>query len=215
MQLSKAEFDARYEAEKLHLAFIGMSNIGKSYTAIRLSKTHKFQLVEVDSLIREELDQGSMADFAKWQGQPYTEGYEAREAVSISLETNATRKAILHAGSNTLLDTTGSVIYVDAEVKAQLKRDFLVVHIAAEDGDLQRLKKDYFDLPKPLIWRGHYETLEGKTQEESILECYPKLLNSRKKAYENMADVQLKSSFVLNQTTSMDAVFSAIRNQLS
>jgi len=30
MQLSKAEFDARYEAEKLHLAFIGMSNIGKS-----------------------------------------------------------------------------------------------------------------------------------------------------------------------------------------
>lgn len=215
MKLTQSEFDARYEAGNLSIAFIGMSNIGKSYTAARLSKSHRFQLVEVDSLIREALGQGSMADFAKWQGQPFTDGYDAREAVSIDLETDATRKAILQSQGNTLLDTTGSIIYVNDDVKHQLKRDFLIVLIAAEDEDLERLKTDYFALPKPLIWRGHYKKIEGKTQEESILECYPALLHSRKSAYEALGDVVLNSSFVLNVSTTMDAVFGAIRNQLS
>lgn len=215
MRLTKAGFDTRYAAGDLRLAFVGMSNIGKSYTATRLSKTHDFQLVEVDRLIREELGQGSMADFAKWQDQPYTDGYDDREAISIGLETSATRKAITRTDGNTLLDTTGSVIYVDADVTAQLKRDFLIVHISAGIEDLKRLKEDYFALPKPLVWRGHYQQLEGMTQEESILECYPKLLNSRKAAYENLADTELESSFVLNSGTTMDAVFTAIREQLS
>lgn len=215
MKLSKAEFDARYIAGDLHIAFVGMSNIGKSYTATRLSKTHNFQLVEVDRLIWEELDQGSMADFAVWQGQPYTDGYDEREAVSIGLETKATRKAMTPRDCNTLLDTTGSVIYADDDVTAQLKRDFLIVHIAAGPEDLERLKEDYFALPKPLVWRGHYKTIAGKTQEESILACYPKLLRSRKKAYEKLADVQLDSRFVLDARTTMDAVYDAIRAQLS
>jgi len=215
MQLSRAEFDARYTAGKLHLAFVGMSNIGKSYTASRLSKTHKFQLVEVDKLIWEELDQGSMADFAAWQGQPYTEGYAEREAVSISLETNATRKAMTPIEGNSLLDTTGSVIYIDDAVKQQLKDTFLIVHITAGQEDLERLKEDYFSLPKPLIWREHYQKIDGKTQEESILACYPKLLNSRKSAYETLADVTLESRFVLSLETKMDDVFGAIREQLN
>ena len=214
MQLSKAEFDTRYAAGRLHLAFVGMSNIGKSYTATRLSKTHKFQLVEVDNLIREDLGKGSMADFATWQGQPYTEGYEAREATSIALETKATSRAMISANGNTLLDTTGSVIYVDDTVRKQLMRDFLIVHIAAGPEDLERLKEDYFAMPKPLVWRGYYEKVDGKTQEESILECYPKLLNSRKSSYESLADVTLQSSFVLNSNTTMGDVFDAIREPL-
>ena len=215
MKLSKVELDARYKAGDLRLAFVGMSNIGKSYTATRLSKTHDFQLVEVDRLIWKELEHGSMSDFAAWQGQPYTDGYEDREAVSIALETNATRKAMTPTNSNALLDTTGSVIYADEEVTEALKRDFLIIHIAAGDEDLERLKQDYFALPKPLVWRGHYKKLNGKTHEESILACYPKLLESRKKAYEDLADVALKSSFVLDANTTMDDVFGAIRRQLS
>ena len=215
MRLSLSEFDARYKAGDLHLAFIGMSNIGKSYTATRLSKTHNFQLVEVDRLIWEELDHGNMADFAKWQGQPYSDGYEEREAVSIALETQATKKAILASNNNTLLDTTGSVIYVDETALIELKTKFLIVHIAAGEDDLERLKRDYFALPKPLVWRGHYQKTEGKSDEESILACYPKLLRSRQIAYENLEDVRLQSCLVLNSKTSMDDIFNAIRNQLS
>ena len=214
MLLSRAEFDASYKAGKLNLAFVGMSNIGKSYTATRLSKTYDFQLVEIDHLIREELEHDNMADFAAWQGQPYTEGYDEREAVSISLETKATQKAMTPVSGNSLLDTTGSVIYIDKEIKQQLQTAFLIVHIAAGAEDLKRLKDDYFALPKPLVWRGHYQKLEGRTEEESILACYPKLLQSRKIAYETLADVTLASSFVLNIETSMDDVFESIREQL-
>jgi shikimate kinase len=194
MKLSRSEFDRRYAAGELHLAFIGMSNIGKSYTATRLSKTYNFQLVEVDRLIWEELGQGSMADFADWQGQPYTKGYDEREAVSIGLETTATKKAMAPVNANTLLDTTGSVIYVDDAVKADLRENFLIVHIAAGDADLERLKADYFALPKPLVWRGHYRKLDGKSEYESILACYPELLNSRKSAYENIADLSSRQT---------------------
>lgn len=215
MLLTRAEFDARYAGGNLHLAFVGMSNIGKSHTATRLSKTHNFQLVEVDKLIWEELDQGSMADFAKWQGQPYTDGYAQRETVSIALETKATKKAMMPIKGNTLLDTTGSVIYVDVDVTAQLKRDFLIIHISAGAEDLERLKEDYFALPKPLVWREYYKKTDEKTQEESILACYPVLLKSRKAAYENLANVTLGSSFVLDAATSMDVVFDAIRTQLT
>lgn len=213
--LSRAEFDTNYKAGKLHLAFVGMSNIGKSYTATRLSKTHDFQLVEVDRLIWKELEHGSMSDFAAWQGQPYTDGYDEREAVSIALETKATEKAMAPVSGNSLLDTTGSVIYVDEKIKRRLQNTFLIVHIAAGAEDLERLKDDYFALPKPLVWRGYYKKLEGKNEEESILACYPKLLSSRKTAYETLADVTLPSSFVLNKETSMDDVFNAIRGQLT
>ena len=146
--------------------------------------------------------------------RPYTEGYDERETVSISLETQATRKAMAPVSGNSLLDTTGSVIYVDEDVKQQLQTAFLIVHIAAGPEDLERLKDDYFALPKPLVWRGHYQKLDGKTKEDSILACYPELLRSRKSAYEGLANVTLASSFVLDKTTSMDDVFKSIREQL-
>lgn len=214
MKLSSTEFETRYGENRLKIAFVGMSNIGKSYTAARLSKTHNFQLVEIDKLIWNELGQDSMTDFAKWQGQPYTKGYAEREATSIQLETMATRKAITAAAANALLDTTGSVIYVDDDVKAALVENFLIVHISAGKDDLDRLMEDYFALPKPLVWRGHYHKIDEKTEHESILACYPELLRSRKKAYEALADVTLASQFVLDASTSMEDVFAAIKGAL-
>ena len=109
MQLSRAEFERRYAENRLQIALVGMSNIGKSYTAIRLAKAFNFNLIEVDKLIWESLGQGSMADFAAWQGQPYSEGYAEREAKSIVLESDATAKAIASPKGNAILDTTGSV----------------------------------------------------------------------------------------------------------
>ena len=94
MQLTRADFEKRYAENTLRIAFVGMSNIGKSYTGSRLSKALDFDLIQVDELIWEALGQGSMADFAAWQGQPYSEGYAEREAKSIALESEATAKAL-------------------------------------------------------------------------------------------------------------------------
>jgi len=72
MQLSRAEFESLYKDGTLRVALIGMSNIGKSYTGMRLATDYDMSLIEVDKLIWQELGQGSMDDFAAWQGQPYS-----------------------------------------------------------------------------------------------------------------------------------------------
>ncbi|MEP3891792.1 MAG: hypothetical protein ABJN69_15160 [Hellea sp.] len=211
MQLSRAEFDARYAAGNLKIAFIGMSNIGKSYTAMRLATKYDFSLIEVDKLIWENLGHDSMEAFAHWQGHPYTDGYGAREAHSISLETEATRKALKTVKRNPMIDTTGSVIYTDGDVLSLLRQDFYIVYIEAESDHIERLKVQYFKHPKPLIWAGHYQKLDGKTETESILDCYPKLLASRGKAYASHADVVLPSTLILNPDVDINAIYEALK----
>ena len=70
MKLTKAEFAERYAKGTLKIAFIGMSNIGKSYTALRLATRYEFNLIEVDKIIWENLGHDSMEAFAQWQGHP-------------------------------------------------------------------------------------------------------------------------------------------------
>lgn len=211
MKLSRAEFEARYAAGNLKIAFIGMSNIGKSYTAMRLATKYDFSLIEVDKLIWENLGHQSMDAFAQWQGHPYTEGYGEREKHSISLESEATRKALKTETRNPIIDTTGSVIYTDADVLQALREDYYIVYIKAMEDHIERLKVQYFKQPKPLVWAGHFEKIEGKSETESILECYPKLLASRGKAYASHADVTLPSTMILDPDVSIEDIFEALR----
>lgn len=214
MKLSRAEFEARYAAGTLKLAFIGMSNIGKSYTAMRLATKYDFSLIEVDKIIWENLGHDSMDAFADWQGHPYTDGYAEREKHSIALETDATRKALKTTKRNPMIDTTGSVIYTDDDVLSLLKQNYYVVYIEAMEDHLERLKVQYFKQPKPLVWAGHYKKLEGKTETESILDCYPKLLTSRGKAYAQQADITLPSTMILNPHVSIEDIFEALKPAL-
>ena len=211
MKLSRAEFDARYAAGTLKVAFIGMSNIGKSYTAMRLATKYDFNLIEVDKIIWENLGHESMDAFAQWQGHPYTDGYAEREKHSIALETNATRKALKTDKRNPMIDTTGSVIYTAEDVLHELRQDYYIVYIQAMEDHLERLKVQYFKHPKPLVWAGHYKKLEGKTETQSILDCYPKLLASRGKAYAKQADVTLPSTIILNPDVSIEEIFEALK----
>ena len=215
MKLSLKEFEKRYQNDELSIAFVGMSNIGKSYTAKRLAISHKFTLIEIDKIIWESLEHDSMEAFAAWQGHPYTAGYKARENKSIELEAQATLKALNQIEGNCLLDTTGSVIYTGDEVLNPITSNCLVVHIKAEVSDLERLKKDYFAVPKPLVWKDSYIEKDGLSREETIRTCYPNLLQSRKNAYESMADVTLASSFILAKETNEDNIIKAIKSQLT
>jgi len=204
MQLSRVEFERRYAENRLRIALVGMSNIGKSYTGARLSKAYNFELIEVDKLIWEALGQGSMADFAAWQGQPYSEGYAEREAKSISLESDATAKAIKSPSGNAILDTTGSVIYTEKSVQKNLL-------IIASDEAIEMLKTVYFKHPKPLIWNGHYACKTGQTPDEAILDCYPNLLDSRSKAYQALADTSVSSDVILDSSRSIENIFEALK----
>ncbi len=214
MKLSRQEFETRYKNGSLSIAFVGMSNIGKSYTAMRLATHFDFELIEVDKLIWEKLGHHDMDAFANWQGQPYSEGYKEREAKSISLETGATQKALLMKRGNHILDTTGSVIYTGDDVLEILRRTHYIVYIEASDKTLERLKIQYFRQPKPLIWNGHFIKKTGQKNEEAILDSYPKLLSSRSLAYKALADQTLSSEFILNGDISVEAVFEALKPAL-
>ncbi len=211
MKLSAKQFKLKAEDKDLKLAFVGMSNIGKSMTAKRFAKGFKFKLTEVDKLIWKRLGHDSMEEFADWQGHPYEEGYAEREQLSVEMETHATAKAIDKAKGNVVLDTTGSVIYIDPAVRRRMKENFYVVHIKAEPSDLERLKWDYFDNPKPLIWGRYYRPKEGLSDRENIIDCYPQLLMSRAKEYAAMADTTVTSKFVLDPDLTNEDLWDAIK----
>lgn len=214
MKLNRSEFEARYNSGNLRLAFIGMSNIGKSYTANRLTDRYDFELVEVDKLIWEELGHEDMVSFAEWQGQPYSEGYSEREEKSISLETAATRKALSVDKANVILDTTGSVIYTGQDVLTAMSETHYIIYIEANDAALDALKTQYFQQLKPVIWRDHFNQKAGQSDKEAVLESYPKLLKAREKSYEALADTVLSSEYILNPKNTVEEIFEKLKPSL-
>lgn len=211
MRLTRAEFERRYADGDLRIALIGMSNIGKSYTGMRLATSFDFELIEVDKLIRETLGHDDMDAFAAWQGQPYSEGYEAREAESKALESAATQKALDLKSGNAILDTTGSVIYTQKDVQENLARDWFIIHISASEDAVERLKLQYFEQPKPLMWNGHYHCKRGQDPDAAILECYPKLLASRAKEYAALADGTVASDVILDVNLTIQDIFERLK----
>lgn len=209
MKLSRAEFDHRYTSGTLKLALIGMSNIGKSYSGMRLATDYDFTLIEVDRLIWDALGETDMDAFAAWQGQPYSERYADRERQSMAMESEATRKSLITPARNPLLDTTGSVIYTDAAVLDAIRNDWFTVYIEAAPEHLDRLKSQYFAHPKPLAWRGHYRKREGLSETESLLASYPDLLKARDDEYRALADRTISSLDILTDET--DALFDRIK----
>ncbi|MEP6341941.1 MAG: hypothetical protein ABJ275_01400 [Maricaulaceae bacterium] len=193
MKLSPSEVQNRYLSSNLKVALLGMSNIGKSNFAARLARDFDFQSVEVDQLIQSKLGQGSMDDHAKWLGQPYSEGYSARETKAMELEGSAIQDAmtLCQTSGNAVLDAPGSVIYANDNILDQLKSDFWLIYIEASSFDLERLKQLYMSCPKPLIWKDSYDSSLGNTQDEAILNSYPKLLSQRSKIYKRLADITL------------------------
>lgn len=210
MRLSRSDFYDRLEAGTLRLSFIGMSNIGKSFTAMRLRKSHGFDLYEVDEAIQKALDLKSMQESADWMGFPYEDTYAAREAEYLALEGRLTAAAFDDTKGNIILDTTGSVIYTDDETRAALSEQSVVVHIKAGPNNLRRLETLYFKSPKPLIWAGHFESDAGDTHIDALKACYPKLLNSRMDAYEELADVSVPASLLFEGTTTPEMILDAI-----
>lgn len=211
MNLTREEFEDRYTSGRLSVALVGMSNIGKTFTAMRLAAKFRFHRIEVDKLIWEELGHDDMDALAEWQGQPYSDGYAEREKHLLSLETSVTRSAMETEAENPLLDTTGSVIYTGEAVLHTLRSRFYVVHIEADASDLERLKALYFTRPKPLVWAGHFQAQDGRSHEESALECYPSLLEARESAYGALAHKSLSSSFVLDPRTDASDLFEALK----
>lgn len=205
MFLNRSDFDTRLKDNTLRIALIGMSNIGKSHWARRFKSRHGFHHYEVDDRIQESLSLSSIARSAEWMGHPYQQGYVEKAAEYLQLEAEFTQKADDVQG-NIILDTTGSVIYLDDDQRGKLSTDYLIIYLSARSDDIESLEKIFKTSPKPLIWGDHYRKLPAMSEEDSMMALYPSLLVMRDGIYRDLADIKIEARRIGKKTDLIDLV---------
>jgi len=211
--LSAAEFDSRKAQGQLRIALIGMSNIGKSYTAKRITKADGFESYDVDAQIQAKLGKTSMGAMADWMGHPFTDGYGERSVEYLRLEAEISLAAS-QGKDNLILDTTGSVIHIPNEDIISINSNYLIVYIKASEADLETLVDRYFKYPKPTIWGDCYHKVDGKSDLDSLLACYPNLLTLRARLYTKFADITIEAADLANPNMADEDVLPLMRNYL-
>jgi len=191
MLLTQNQFDQKFKDNKLRLAFIGMSNIGKSFRAQELKKEKNFSYISIDDGINKELNFKTEEDTAKWLGFPYKNTFKERQKKYLQLEDLLTRNINIPQNNNFIADTTGSAIYLSNETHKFLKDNFLIIHFEIPQNLLNAMIEKYFSRPKPIIWGNICNKQENETDEETLKRCYPKLLDFRTKKYQALADISI------------------------
>lgn len=196
-QLTPEEFDAHIAAGTFRLAFVGMSNAGKSYRSKALKNELGFFWFQVDEEIQKELGFADMDAISAWLGYPTSEGYAEREAKYLELENAATRKASMEtSGKNLVFDTTGSVAHLEDSTLKLLKDNCLVVHLNVGEESLAEVMDRFFSKPKPVAWSGYLTREPGESEEQSLRRCYPKLLKDRLATYSRLAHITIPAPLV-------------------
>ncbi|MCF6274319.1 MAG: hypothetical protein L3J05_00970 [Robiginitomaculum sp.] len=193
MCISATAFDEKRAQDELRIALIGMSNIGKSYTAERIAKANGFVCYDVDAAIQDEMGMVDMQDMATWMGHPYADGYADKAAKYLAVESRLSLRADAH-DKNLVLDTTGSVIHIPDADLTTLKNKYIIIYIKASEADMDKLIERYFNYPKPTIWGNHFRKLPGKSDKQSLLACYPDLLKARAQLYAALADITIDAA---------------------
>jgi hypothetical protein len=90
-----------------------------------------------------------------------------------------------------VMDTTGSVIYMERDIIDQLRALSKIIYFEASEKHVAKLFERYMSNPKPVIWGESYAPKASETPQESLKRCYPELLAYRAKRYSDMAHVTL------------------------
>jgi shikimate kinase len=191
-------------AAPLRLALIGMSGAGKTFWTKRLS-AGGYPGISCDDRIEERLraylSEGGHAGIngvAAWMGWPDNPSYAQREAEYLAAEISTLDEILSdleqNPGDPCVLDTTGSVIYTGNNLLLRLRRQVTVVYLAASPEEQQLLVERYLKDPKPVLWRGAFQPRAGETPRQTVLRCYPSLLEARRRSYEALAHSTLAVS---------------------
>jgi shikimate kinase len=184
----------------MRVSFIGMSNIGKTYWAKRISAEYGIKNVNCDSCIEHMMEPELKAlgfrglrDVAKWMGQPPAPQYEANSDRYVECEKTVMSEIIERLGTqpeeSIVIDTTGSVIYSGVGILAGLRRHTRIIYFEASDAHIDSLFKRYLTHPKPLIWGNAFKPQEGEAAQETLRRCYPELLRDRAWHYAKLAHI--------------------------
>jgi hypothetical protein len=181
----------------LRLALIGMSGAGKSFWTKHLAALG-FPAISCDDQIEarlaSDLQAGGFSGIngvAAWMGWPDRSTYPERESQYLAEET-ATLDEVLtglekNPHSELILDTTGSVIYCGNHLLRRLRRQMAIVYLAASADEQQLLIRRYLEDPKPVLWRGAFQSKPGEDPRDTVARCYPALIAARRQSYEALA----------------------------
>lgn len=193
MIITQEEFMRRFREGNLHIAFVGMSNIGKSFRSKQLKEKMGFERRSIDHEIGDVLGLTSMNQISKWMGYPFDPQYKKAEKEYLALEEKLTKKPP-QKGKNTILDSTGSIIYTSPELLKYIQKKYLVIYLSCPDSLTEKMIGSFFRRIKPVIWGDMFQKKEGETNEEALKRCYPKLLKYRSKKYESLGDITIHGS---------------------
>lgn len=213
MLISCAQFDKLLTEKKLSLALIGMSGMGKSYRSKQLAGLG-FGAYSCDDLIEVQLKNipaAGIGGVAAWMGQPYSEHHYEREAEYLDYENQVTRTALETQSGNSVIDTTGSVIYCDQTVQDFLKQRTLVIYLEASEAVYEKMFQVFLRDPKPIIWGNNFVQEAGETTDAALRHCYPALLQYRAGRYKTLADVVLPFTIARDEQSSTEQFLQAIR----
>jgi hypothetical protein len=185
----------------VHIALIGMSNIGKTYWSQKLAAQYGYTRIDCDDLVEARLGAEltrigyhGIHDVARWMGQPYEPRYKETSVKYLDCEKQVMEEGLqrLRQTSTTtplVVDTTGSVIYTGDGICAELKKLARVVYFEASPEHTAKMLELYRSEPKPVIWGDAFAQNEGETVEQAIGRCFAGLLMFRAARYRRMADI--------------------------
>jgi len=213
MILTRDEFEQKFNDKSLRIAFIGMSNIGKSHRSQQFSDKFGFEVYGVDDKMWDLQGFSDWEEASRWMGYPFDEQYEQTQKDYLEMEKNLTLKCSID-DKNIILDTTGSVIYLDEEVVDFIKNNFLVIALDASSSLLKIMKEEFFVKPKTIVWGDHFEIEDGEHGIDALRRCYPSLLEWRIAKYRDFADVIIPGEVSRSSDVPEDRFFEIIKNSL-
>jgi len=208
----------------LRLALIGMSGVGKTFWTKRLAQAGHPTICcddRIEQRLRSRLESGGYAGIhgvASWMGWPDRPTYAEREAEYLAEEI-ATLDEVLtelerNPSSELVLDTTGSVIYTGNNLLRRLRRKMTIVYLVASAEEQQLLMERYLHDPKPVLWRGAFQSKKGETPSATVARCYPTLIAARRQSYEALAHCSVAVAELRDASSDPSAFLSKVSARL-
>lgn len=174
------------------LSLIGMSNAGKTYWSRRLHEEQSFEHRCCDETVMRCLGLSDMTTFTQWLGMPYEVGYAERQLLVLREEARAVQACLTTPMTQqTVIDTTGSVIYLPSSIHDKLRRTSTIVYLEIGEEKIEEMVEVFFREPKPLIWGDAFNRQAGEACEQALRRCYSVLLRWREERYRALADVTI------------------------
>lgn len=202
------------------ISLIGMSGAGKSFWTKKLEEKG-FKSYSIDELIESKLEKeliklghSGLNGVGQWMGQPFEDQYKKTSQTYLSLEEESLQsvlKLIEKESKNIVIDTTGSLIYLNKNILNKLAKLAKIIYLKVTPEAIEKQYKLYLQDPKPVIWGDIFNKKRGEENLEALARCYPLLLQYRASRYEKLADITLDVTMLKDPAFTTEKFISKIK----